>query len=270
MKPWQKTVRYCAIGFAAILIVNIIGWAFSLLGWIFVSPETVISEESQSFEFSSDVKDLEIEIPAARLTIKADDCEVITVKSNLKNLTAKENGGRLRIKDPTKGKRQLDSAFVEVTYPSGTVFEKVDIDSGAGRFEIVSLSCASFDLDLGAGETVIDSLTVSEQADIDGGAGALTMKNVDICGIDLDMGVGALAFDGILRGRGDISLGVGEAVFALHGEKEGYTLDLEKGIGEITVDGSKVGNSKIGGGSDIVKIEGGVGSISINFADKDN
>ena len=70
MKPWQKTARYCAIGFAAILIVNIIGWALGLAGLIFVSPETTISEESQSFEFSAEIKDLAIEIPAARLTIK--------------------------------------------------------------------------------------------------------------------------------------------------------------------------------------------------------
>ena len=266
MKPWQKTVRYCAIGFAAILIVNIIGWAFSLLGWIFVDSDSVIAEESQSLEFSADVKSLEIEISMARLTLKAEDCEKITVKTNLKNLTAKESGGKLKIKDRTKVKRQADSAFVEIIYPSGTVFENVDIDSGAGKFEINSLTCVSFDLDLGAGETIIDSLTVSGEADIDGGAGALTFLNADICAIDLDMGVGALSFDGILRGRSEISLGVGEAIFTLRGKKEGYTLDLEKGMGEITVDGSNVGNSKIGAGSDLIKIEGGVGSIKIDFA----
>lgn len=269
MKPWQKAARYCAIGFAIILIANIIGWAAGLLGLILVDSDSVITEESRSFEFSADAQSLEIEISMARLTLKAEDCEKITVKTNLKNLTAKESGGKLKIKDMTKVKRRADSAFVEVIYPSGTVFENVDINSGAGRFEIHSLTCASFDLDLGAGETVIDSLTVSEQADIDGGAGALTFLNADICAIDLDMGVGALDFDGILRGRSDVSLGVGEAIFTLRGNKEGYTLDLEKGMGEITVDGSKVGNSKIGAGSDLVKIEGGVGSIKIDFANDD-
>jgi len=265
MKPWQKAVRYCAIAFAVILIANIVGWALGLLGLIFVSPETAISDEPQSFEFSAEIKDLEIEIPSARLTLKAGDCKVITVKSNLKNLTAKENGGRLKIKDPTKGKRQLDSAFVEIIYPSGSVFKKVDIDSGAGRLEIVSLSCASFDLDLGAGETVIDSLTVSELADIDGGAGALNMKNVDICGIDLDMGIGELTFSGKLSGKSEISLGVGEARFELEGSKNDYSLDLEKGIGDVKVDGTSVGNSEIGDGDTRIEIDGGVGNIVIDF-----
>ncbi|MBO5702593.1 MAG: DUF4097 family beta strand repeat protein [Clostridia bacterium] len=266
MKPWQKTVRYCAIVFAVILIVNIISWSFALLGLVFGSPDTEIDLESQSFEFSADVKDLEIEIHAARFTLKAEDCEKITVRTNLEKLTAKESGSRLKIKDNSKRHKNSD-AFVEILYPSDMKFNEVDIIGGAGKLEIVALSCAEFDIELGAGETMIDSLTVAKSADIDGGAGALTFKNADISRLDLDMGVGALMLEGRLSGKSEISLGVGEAVLDLSGQKDNYTLDLEKGLGEITVDGTKVGNSKIGAGENTVKIEGGIGSIKIDFAE---
>jgi len=267
MKPWQKTVRYCAIGFAAILIVNIIGWAFDLLGWIFVSPETVISEESQSFEFSADIYKLDIEISAAVFSFRAEECEKITVTTNLKKLTAKESGGRLKIKDPTKVKRQLDSAFVEIVYPIGTQFDIVDIDGGAGRLEITALTTKILDLDLGAGETVIHGLSVGKDADIDGGAGALTFSDSYINDLDLDMGVGELIFDGKLLGKSEISLGVGKADMTLIGKKEDYMLKLEKGIGEIFVDGTKVGNSTIGDGSNRIEIDGGIGEINVKFAE---
>ncbi len=266
MKPWQKAVKYCAIAFAIILIANIAGWLLSLGGLIFGVSSGVIAEESQSFEFSADIHKLDIEISAAAFSFRAEECEKITVTTNLKKLTAKESGGKLTIKEKSRSVPVgEDGAFVEIIYPIGTEFDIVDIDGGAGRLEIVSMSVEVLDFDLGAGEALIDDLTVTKDADIDGGAGALTLRNSKIANLDLDMGVGELKFSGTLFGKNEISMGIGESYFVLEGSKDDYTLYLEKGIGGIKVDGTSVGDPKIGDGDTRIDIEGGIGSIEISF-----
>ncbi len=265
MKPWQKAVKYCAIAFAVILVANIVGWTVTIFGAIF-GTSSVIAEESQSFEFDADVYELEIKISAASFTLRAEECDGITVKTNLKNLTAKESGGRLRVKEKSRFLTVTDSdAFIEIVYPLGLDFDKVEIIGGAGRLTISSLTADKLKLELGAGETVIESLTVEKEADIDGGAGALTFKDSSINDLDLDMGVGELSYSGRLSGKNEISLGVGEAHFELEGSKNDYSLDLEKGIGDVKVDGTSVGNSEIGDGDTRIEIDGGVGNIVIDF-----
>ncbi len=266
MKPWQKAVKYCAIAFAVILIANIVGWLLSLGGLIFGVSSGVIAEESQSFEFSSDVYKLDIDISAAAFSFHAEECEKITVTTNLKNLTAKESGGKLTIKEKSRSVPVgEDGAFVEITYPIGAEFDIVDIDGGAGRLEIISMTVEILDLDLGAGEALLDSLTVEKKAEIDGGAGALTLKNSQIADLDLDMGVGKLILEAELNEKCGISLGIGETDITLLGGKDKYKLVLEKGIGEIKVDGEKVGNTNFGDGECKVDIEGGIGTINIKF-----
>lgn len=267
MKPWQKAVKYCAIALAVILVANIVGWTISIFGAIF-GTSSVVSEESQSFDFDAGACELEIEISAASFTVRAEECEKITVTTNLRNLTAKESGGKLTVKEKSRFLTVTDSdAYVEIVYPIGTSFEDVDITSGAGRLTVSSLTADKLELELGAGETVIENMTVRHEADIAGGAGALILRKSEITRLKLEMGVGEFSFDGILLGKNEISLGIGEAHLTLGGGKDSYTLDLEKGIGEIKVDGTVVGNSKIGDGDTRVEIEGGIGSIRIDYAD---
>lgn len=52
------------------------------------------------------------------------------------------------------------------------------------------------------------------------------------------------------------------------GNKDDYKLDIEKGIGNITVDGTNVSNIKgQGNGSDSIEISGGIGAMNLKFQD---
>jgi hypothetical protein len=65
-----------------------------------------------------------------------------------------------------------------------------------------------------------------------------------------------------------LDLGVGETNITLIGTKEDYKLELEKGLGNISVEGKELSeDSSIGNGSNIVEINGGIGSIHVRFAD---
>lgn len=246
MKPWQTAVRYCAIVLAVILIISIASCGIKIAGIAFGISSLGTLEESKVYECDTDIDKLEIDISAEMLIIRVEKCESITVKSNLKGLTVKERSGNLKIND-NKGFLSVNETegFVEIMIPEGVTLREID-------------------LDLGAGKTVISSIK-ADRVDIDGGAGELLIRSCDISELDLDMGVGVLDFHGSITDKADISLGVGKTDITLLGGKDKYRIVLEKGIGEIKVDGETVGNTKLGEGECTVDIDGGVGEINIKF-----
>lgn len=270
MKPWQKTVRYCAIAFAIVIMVNIVFWGLSLVGLMFGVASPGTSDEATVYSFNADgIENLEIEVSAARFTFDTSNSDKIIVKSNIEKLTAKEDGKTVKIKEKQRAFAVADSdAFIDVTVPADFAFKTVEIFGGAGMISINGLNAEKLDLDLGAGDTSIDRLKITKKADIDGGAGNLTFTRTDITGLDLDMGVGFLSMNCVLNGENSISLGVGETVFGFYDEKEKYYFDVENGIGEIEFHGTDDTNFERNGQETTVKIEGGIGKISVGFFDK--
>lgn len=270
MKPWQKTVRYCAIAFAIIIMVNIVFWGLSLVGLVFGVASPGTSDEATVYSFNADgIENLEIDISAARFTFDTSNGDKIIVKSNIKKLTAKEDGKTVKVKEKQRAFAVADSdAYIDVTVPLDFVFKKVEIFGGAGMISINGLNSEKLDLDLGAGDTSIDRLKITKKADIDGGAGNLTFTRTEITELDLDLGVGYFNFHGVLNGNNDISFGVGESVFDFYDDKERYYFDVEKGIGEIEYYGPEDFNFVRDGQDTTVKLEGGIGKITIRFFDK--
>ena len=246
MKPWQTAVRYGAIVLAVILIINIVGWGLKIVGAVLGFASSGTLDESKTYECDADTDKLEINISAAQLIIRIEKCESITVKTNLKGVSVKERSNTLKI-DDNKGFLSIPDTegFVEIMIPEGAVLREID-------------------LDLGAGETLLSAICADE-VDIDGGAGEVLFTRCEISDLDLDMGVGALDFRGRVTGKADISLGVGVAKIQLLGDKDEYRLSVDKGIGNVSVDGQDVGSTKIGNGGVRVNIDGGVGDITIDF-----
>ena len=89
--------------------------------------------------------------------------------------------------------------------------------------------------------------------------------------LDLDMGVGQLILTSALTGNCQLDLGVGESNITLIGSKENYKLDLEKGLGNIFIDGVNVSDyGSSGNGTNKVEINGGVGSINVEFKESES
>ena len=84
--------------------------------------------------------------------------------------------------------------------------------------------------------------------------------------MNLDMGVGKIELTSVFTGKSEIDAGIGELNLNVLGNKEDYTLKVDKGIGSIKVDNENAeDNSTIGDGFNIIDIDGGIGSININF-----
>ncbi len=269
MTNFQKTVKYIAMAFAIFLTVSIIGGIlsmFGLFGGFFGGA--AVAEDKKTYSVSSEIQSLEVKINAADFTIKQG--ESFSVESNLKHLTVEDKNGVLTIKETKKFANTYTGAVLTLYIPADTVFEKVNIITGAGRLTADSLSASTMNFELGAGEVTIDTLVATSDIDIDGGAGKITVSGGALHNLDLDMGVGQLNLTSALTGDSDFDLGVGESNITIIGNRDDYKLDIEKGIGNITVDGASVSNIKEqGNGNNSIEVSGGIGAINLKFKESD-
>ena len=262
---FQKVIKYLAIAFAIFLTVSIIGGVLSMFGLFggFFSGDAV-TEDIKTYAVSPDIQSLEVKINAADFRIKQG--ERFSIESNLKHLTVEEKNGVLTIKETKKFAHTYTGAVLTLYVPSDTVFEKANIITGAGRLTVDSLSASTMNLVFGAGEVTIDTLVATSDIDIDGGAGKITVSGGALHNLDLDMGVGQLNLTSALTGESDFDLGVGESNITVIGNKDDYKLDIEKGIGNITIDGTSVSNIKRkGNGNNGIEVSGGIGAINLKF-----
>ncbi|MBQ8893495.1 MAG: DUF4097 family beta strand repeat protein [Clostridia bacterium] len=262
MTTFQKVIKYLAMAFAILLTVSIIGGLISILG-IFTGGDAV-REDVKTYAVSSDISNLEVKINAADFTIKQG--ENFSVESNLKHLTVEDKGGVLSIKETKRFGSTYTGAVLTLYIPATTVFEKASITTGAGKLTVDHLSADTMNLELGAGEVTIDTLIATSEADIDGGAGKITVSGGALHDLDLEMGVGQLNLTSALTGESEFDLGIGESNITIIGNKDDYKLDIEKGLGNITVDGTSISNTKgFGNGNNRIDVRGGIGAINVEW-----
>ena len=225
----------------------------------------VVLDEAKTYEITSEIHSLDIRISAADFKIQHGD--EILVESNLKYLSVSEKDGVLTIVDEEKNYNDSD-AMLTLYVPNGTVFDEVDITTGAAKMTVGTLSANSLELKLGAGDVRIDSLNASSDVDIEGGVGQITIASGTLNDLTLEMGMGELNLTAAVLGDSDLKFGVGESNVTLIGCKDDYKVDIEKGLGSITVDGKTVteyGSS--GNGQNHIEIEGGVGAVNLKYQD---
>ena len=262
MTDTQKIIKYTALALAILLVFVIIGGIVTAVGAIIGVGSGV--GESQTYETEGEIKRLEVEIGAADFRIEVGDA--FSVESNLKNLTFRQTGNRLILREKSFGNKKYDGAFLTIYIPEGAVFDEINITTGAGKFTAESLSAEIIDLEFGAGEVNIGELNATREADIEGGAGQITIGGGSLCDLQIDMGVGELRLTSEIVGAGEFNLGVGEVVITLLGSRDDYTVELNKGIGSISFDGESISTGRtMGNGKNDVEINGGIGSITVNF-----
>ena len=229
--------------------------------------ENVVLDDSQTYEITSEIHSLDIQINTADFKIVSVDD--FSVESNLKYLSVSEKDGVLKIVDEAKSNSNYTNAILTLYVPNGIVFHDVDIETGAAKMTVDTLSASSVELKLGAGDVRFESLNASANVDIEGGAGQITIVSGTLNNLSLEMGIGELNLTAAVLGESDLKFGVGESNVTLIGSKDDYKVDIEKGLGNVTVDGENViGFGSIGNGQNHIKFEGGIGTINLKFQEK--
>lgn len=270
MSQVQKIIKYCAIGFALFLVVNIVGGIFfglAAVGSFFDRNEQKVSMndlEVLKIE-QGNYNELDIDVASSSIVIKEGD--TFKVETNNKYIRVSSEENILEIEEKEHFINNTENTVV-IYIPVDYSFNEVSIDGGAGKVEVEKLTTKDISLDLGAGKVEFDSLIVTGDADIDGGAGAMEINSGVINNLDLDMGVGKVTMKVKLTGNNDIDAGVGELDVRLEGTDTEYMIRVNKGIGEAKINGKSVSNNTTyGTGSNKVLIDGGVGNIIIDFSE---
>ena len=267
MSTQQKVIKYVAIALAVWLTVSIIGGILGALGIfnVFFGNDAV-SDEMTVYSVSSDIRSLDIEINAADITVKEGDS--FSVESNLKKLRVEEKNSCLSIVQTGKFRGSHDGAVLTVTIPSG-MLDSINLKTGAGKFTAKTLTAETVRFEFGAGDVTIEALTATRSAHIEGGTGRITISGGSMNALDMDMGMGQVNLTSALTGDCELDAGVGELNITLIGIQDDYTIEIEKGIGSITVDGQSASNNEsFGNGMSEVEIHGGIGAINVNFKEE--
>lgn len=263
MTSEQKLIKYAAIALAVLIIAGIIGGIVGIVGWMTGMGDSAVGEK-QTYAVEGEISSLSVEVGAADFKIVESDG--FSVDSNIKRIDVKVSGGTLTVRDNTPNNANYENPILTVYVPGGFAFSSVDIVTGAGKFTVEHLRTGALHLELGAGEARIDNLTVTSSADIEGGAGEISILDGSIKNLDLEMGVGALDLKAELLGESELDLGVGEVKIALLGDRDSYTAELNKALGELRIDGESLTSSRvIGNGESKVEVNGGIGRIDISF-----
>ena len=255
----QKIIKYSAIAFGIFLIVSV---CLGLVS-IFNLPKDISKKELKKMEIPQiNVSELRFDLEAVNLVIETG--ETLAVETNSESINVKNTRDKLIFAEKSGFFGKTINGTLKISLPADMVLSFVEIDMGAGMVEIEKITASKIDFDLGAGKVQIKELYVQSNAEIDCGAGEFTIEKGEIHNLDIDLGVGKSTLKANVFGMGEINCGVGELNLYL-GKKSDYQINFNKGLGSIKVDGKECNDFGVGGGSNKISVDGGVGAINLYF-----
>ena len=252
----QKVIKIAAIVLAIFIICIIINAILSVVGHFSLSNSKDFTKNY------SNINNIEIDLNSASIEIKSGTEFKIEAKNVSDNFKVKERNGNLYIDEDTFWLWNNSGGKVILYIP--TDLNELSIDTGTGTTIIKDITARNLELDMGAGILEIDNSTFYE-TNIDGGTGSVDVTNSSLTDLELDCGVGDISINGEIIGRSSINAGIGEITLNLTGGEENYSLMLEKGLGSIKINDEEFNNTTYGSGYNKIDIDGGIGSIYINF-----
>lgn len=268
MNTTQKVIKVIAICLAVFIIANI----FRVLLWgVSILTNISIDNKKDVHVFTENYKDLDnviVDVSSANIVIESGEAFKVEI-NNMKNVfTTTNKNHTLKIKEKNNWFWHHNSNGEVIIYvPNDVKLNKLEIDNGAGTINIFNISSYELKLNQGAGKLLIDNSNF-DKTNIDGGAGTINVTSSKLDNLDLDAGVGKIEIEAYLFGNSTIDCGVGEMNITLLGARDDYRVVVDKGIGSINIDNSEAdSNTVYGNGSNSLKLEGGIGKISVNFKD---
>ena len=222
-----------------------------------------------TLEESMNIKKLEIDISCAEFTLMDDKVDNIDIKAE----NVKEHCFSYDVKgDTLKIKYDLGIAFlslnwsgarINVVIPENIRFESVTIKNGVGDMHITGIESEYIQINSGVGAASFDRIK-ADRMNVSTGVGEVRIAAAATNNLKLDSGVGKMTYQGAISGNADIDSGVGELILNLNGNPDDYSFRIDKGIGEVRINGNSCfGN--FGSGKYRFDIDSGVGAVTIDM-----
>ena len=277
MTTAQKVIKYIATAFAVFLIITIISLilsgSYALLsafGLIHTNKNIITDDLKVISSEVNEVSTLKIDLACTNLDIKTGNS--FKVETNNSKITFEEKDGSVKIKEENRNwlNNNNSESNLIIYIPEDMIdIDETKIETGAGKINIENLNTQSLYLELGAGDVYLENVIATGDTKIDGGVGKTELKSCEINNLKANLGMGEFVFNGKLIGKSEIDSGVGAINIKLMEKKENYTIEVDKGLGNVTLDGQKLEIDKVyGTGKNYLDIDGGIGSIKIDFKEE--
>ena len=221
--------------------------------------------QMQEYKIGSNVTELDITLKAANLKIQ--NGKKFKIETNSKYISIDLDEDEVEISEQEHGWLSVDTkAKLILTIPEDSILEKISINGGVGKIDIDSLKGNKLDLNLDAGKLDCSNLEIYEKAIINGGSGGTKIMGGTLNDLALTMDVGKMTLKSSLTGNSNISCGVGDTDITLIGVKDNYKINVKKALGTFKIASESVKDGQTyGKGQNIITVNGGVGSINIDF-----
>lgn len=277
MKGAQKAIKYFALALAALLIVTIISGiigGLSFVGMLVWGDEVKwngVSSEWTSVDYTAErITRLDINVKATTVRIQeVKEGEPVRVETNNEYITTWVDGSKLTVVEKSHGIFGWGGTGDLVIYVrEGVKFDEVELIIGAGKLDAEKLVTSDLKLDLGAGKAAINELIATKKADIEGGAGMVKISDGELHNLDLEIGAGKAEVRAKVTGSARVSSGVGKTDLTLVGRESDYKLAIDKGIGQVTLNGMGLSDGQIvGDGATRIDVKSGVGAMEIKIVE---
>lgn len=264
MNARDRSIKAAAIGLGIFLVIVIMATILSVLASILNIFDPPKGRITSTEEIKYDISRLDIDLKSTSLKILRGKYFEIKKENLSEEVKFNFNGDTLKITEESfKFWKNKTGGVLTIFVPEDKDIYDLDISIGAGMVEIKDIIADNFDLEQGAGKVEIKSSTFYE-ASIEGGAGKIDIEDSTLKNLDMSAAVGSTHIEGNILGDSKIECGVGSVKLKLRGAREDYRVEVEKGIGSIKVDGEDA-QATFGNGNNSLKIEGGVGSVIVDF-----
>lgn len=278
MNSTQKTIKYLAIAFAAFLAFTIIAAIGSAISAVIEAVTNIEKSEdtinyNQSYE---DVESITIEGYIYNISIVEGDTLSVDLENVSDKYTSTIKNGTLKLEYNGHGLGWLSwlngtsksnkAGKVVLTIPSDFVADKFTIDAGVGSIEFDTINTDFLKINAGTGSISGKNL-IAQKADIDCGIGSIDITNISLNHTSIDSGTGNVNLTGRLTGKNKINGGIGNINLTLLGTTDDYNIDVDGGIGDVTINGKKYSDVKWNNitASNSLEIDAGIGNINIVF-----
>ena len=275
MTTTQKIIKYLAIAFALFLVISIFSIIFGLSHEI-ISSINNDEKESELLKEYTTISNNVNNVESFKIDISNDDIELkegekFEVKTNDPDVKFYHENSKVKIKSDKTFSWHLSNSSrgtIIIYLPNEFKISELDIDLGAGKIDIDKIFVETLLMDLGAGTMTANELNVYGKTTINGGAGNININSGTINNLNLKLGAGNASIQSDLTGSNTLTTGVGKLNLSLSRSKDNYGFDINKGLGNITLNDFDISeNTILGDGATKIKINGAVGNIIINTAE---
>ncbi len=252
----------------SILIIVIIGFSsFIYIKFMLFDLSSNYKEDKYSDLDFENISNIKINLSKAKnINILSGDSIKLDTKSC--PLIIKRSSNTLKIKNKNNLSTCKD---INIYLNNKETLDNFSLVVKKGDISINNLMTKILNLDSSSGKTILNNILVYDKSSIFTKYGNLSINNSILNNLNLKRVFGNTILSSSILGHSYIEAGMGNLDINLLGNMNDYMISGTRGIGNFLINERRLLDTKIvGNGKNYIKVDGGIGDVTIKFSNKLN